>query len=77
MPSPATASPADDELRRLRAENYRLKAERDLLKSRRLLRQPPDLIFDFIDHHQKEWPIAWMCDALEISTSRCRWSPRA
>ena len=28
----AKASPADDELRRLRAENARLRAERDLLK---------------------------------------------
>ena len=31
-PGHAKASPADDELRRLRAENTRLKAERDLLK---------------------------------------------
>jgi transposase len=31
-PGPPKASPADDEVRRLRAENARLKAERDLLK---------------------------------------------
>ena len=31
-PGRADASPADDELRRLRAENARLRAERDLLK---------------------------------------------
>ena len=31
-PGHAKASPADDELRRLRAENTRLRAERDLLK---------------------------------------------
>lgn len=32
FPGHGVASPADDELRRLRAENQRLKAERDLLK---------------------------------------------
>ena len=31
-PGHGVVSPADDELRRLRAENQRLKAERDLLK---------------------------------------------
>ena len=32
FPGNGTPSPADDELRRLRAENTRLRAERDLLK---------------------------------------------
>lgn len=32
FPGPGKLSPADDELRRLRAENARLRAERDLLK---------------------------------------------
>jgi transposase len=32
FPGHGTPSPADDELRRLRAENARLRAERDLLK---------------------------------------------
>jgi transposase len=32
FPGHGQASPADEELRRLRAENQRLKAERDLLK---------------------------------------------
>lgn len=32
FPGPGNPTPADDELRRLRAENARLKAERDLLK---------------------------------------------
>jgi transposase len=32
FPGPGQTSPADDELRRLRAENVRLRAERDLLK---------------------------------------------
>ena len=31
-PGPGNPAPADDELRRLRAENARLRAERDLLK---------------------------------------------
>ena len=32
FPGPWTPAPADDEVRRLRAENARLRAERDLLK---------------------------------------------
>jgi transposase len=32
VPGPGHPGPADDELRRLRAENARLRAERDLLK---------------------------------------------
>jgi transposase len=32
FPGPGQTSPADDEFRRLRAENVRLRAERDLLK---------------------------------------------
>jgi transposase InsO family protein len=38
-------------------------------KSRRLLRQPPELTFRFIADHHEEYPIAWMCDALEVSAS--------
>lgn len=33
FPGPGKLSPADDELRRLRAEVHRLRAERDLLKT--------------------------------------------
>src|SRR5439155_5517589 len=38
-------------------------------KSRRVLRQPADLTFRFIADHAGEWPVAWMCDALEVSAS--------
>ena len=38
-------------------------------KSRRLLRQPAELTFRFIADHAGEWPVAWMCDALEVSES--------
>ena len=38
-------------------------------KSRRVLRQPAELTFRFIADHRGEWPVAWMCDALEVSES--------
>jgi hypothetical protein len=41
--------------------------KRDLLKSRRVLRQPAELPFRFIADHADPWPVRWMCD-----TRRCR-----
>ena len=79
FPGHGNPTPADDELRRLRAENARLWAERDLLiKSRRLLRQPADLTFRFIADNTDEWPVTWMCEALEVSPSGYHaWASRA
>ena len=78
FPGHGNPTPAEDELRRLRAENTRLRAERDLLKSRRVLRQPAELIFAFITDNANEWPVTWMCEALEVSTSGYyAWATRA
>src|SRR5207302_6536891 len=38
-------------------------------KSRRLLRQPAELTFRFIGEHRGDCPVAWACDALEVSES--------
>src|SRR5262249_15437102 len=38
-------------------------------KSRRLLRQPAGLTYRFIADHQGQWPVTWMCEALEVSAS--------
>src|SRR5207237_6939074 len=38
-------------------------------KSRRVLRQPAELTFRFIADHAGVWPVAWMCEALEVSES--------
>ena len=40
-------------------------------KSRRVLRQPADPTFRFIADRGGEWPVAWMCVALEVSAGGC------
>ena len=46
------------------------KAERDLLKkAAAYFASPPTLTFRFIADHAGEWPVGWMCDALEVSAS--------
>jgi transposase-like protein len=69
FPGHGNPPPAEDELRRPRAESARLRAGRDLLKSRRLLRQPAELAFAFIADHAGRWPVTWVCEAPELSAS--------
>src|SRR3954462_7173152 len=38
-------------------------------KSRRLLRQPAELTFRFIEEYKGDCPVAWACDALAVSES--------
>ncbi|WP_390888607.1 IS3 family transposase [Frigoriglobus tundricola] len=70
FPGHGNATPGDDELRRLRAEVTRLKAERDLLKKAAgVFREPAELTFAFIAANEDQWPVRWMCDALDVSAS--------
>jgi putative transposase len=63
FPEPGRLSPAAQELQRLRAEW-------DLLKKPPPTSPAPELTFRFIADHQYEFPVAWVCDALEVSASR-------
>ena len=38
-------------------------------KGRSLLREGSDMRFAFIARHRSIWPVAWLCDALDVSRS--------
>src|SRR5207244_4066589 len=38
-------------------------------KSRRLLREGPDVMFSFVAKHRGMWPVAFLCEALGVSRS--------
>ena len=51
-------------------EVAKLRAERDILKGRSLLREGVDMKFGFIAKHiVPVWPVAWLCEALGVSRS--------
>lgn len=52
---------------RLRRELAKVKAERDILKSHRLLRQGSAVKFSFIARHRGVWQTRQMCQALSVS----------
>ncbi|WP_141333506.1 IS3 family transposase [Myxococcus sp. AB025B] len=59
-----------EELARLRAENRQLRMERELpKKSGGLLREGDDVKFTFIHAQKAHFPIAFMCEQLEVSRS--------
>ncbi|MDB5311337.1 MAG: family transposase [Gemmataceae bacterium] len=69
FPGHGSLPPAEDELRGLKAEGARLKAERDILQnSYGALRQEVAVSHAFIESHRAEWPVAPMGDALGVST---------
>ncbi|MFG0297051.1 MAG: IS3 family transposase [Maioricimonas sp. JB045] len=58
------------ELARLRAENKRLKMERDILKkATAFLRERESLRFEFIEQHHEVWPVTIQCEVLQVSRS--------
>ena len=61
--------PEQQEIDRLRREVAKLKAERDILKSRGLLREGVVVKFGFITKHRGIWPVRWPCEALDVSRS--------
>ncbi|WP_428928012.1 IS3 family transposase [Marinibacterium sp. SX1] len=70
FPGHGKLTPEQEELRSLRREVSKLKAERDIpKKGRSLLRQGPAVMFWFVAKHRGVWPVSWMCDALGVSRS--------
>ncbi len=59
--------PGQLEIARLKREVIKLKTERDILKSRGLLREGIDVKFFFIARHGGIWPADWICGALDVS----------
>ncbi|HEY8355385.1 MAG TPA: IS3 family transposase [Methylophilaceae bacterium] len=63
-------SPEQMEIARLRAENARLRMERDILgKSDGVLREAAGLKYAWIERHRKQWPVSLSCEVLGVSTS--------
>lgn len=70
FPGHGKLTPEQEELRSLRREVSKLKAERDVLKKGgRLLRQGPAVMFGFVAKHRGVWPVSWKCDAHGVSRS--------
>jgi hypothetical protein len=62
--------PEQLEIERLRREVAKLKAERDIQKKGRgLVREGSDMRFAFIANHRSIWPVAWLCEALDVSSA--------
>jgi putative transposase len=67
FPGQGQLKPEQAELARLRREVITLKAERDILKSRGLLREGGAVTLAFIATHRGMWPAGWLCEALGVS----------
>ena len=67
FPGPGQMKPEQLEIACLKREVIRLKAERDILKSRVLLRKGIDVKFGLIAKHRRIWPADWLCEALGVS----------
>ncbi|MBL8588750.1 MAG: IS3 family transposase [Methylobacteriaceae bacterium] len=70
FPGHGQMKPEQLEIEKLRREVAKLKAERDIpKKGRSLLREGHDMRFVFIAKHRGIWPVAWLCEALDVSRS--------
>jgi putative transposase len=67
FPGHGQMKPEQLEIARLKREVTKLKAERDILKRRGLLREGIDVKFSFIAKHRGIWPVGWLCEALGVS----------
>jgi putative transposase len=70
FPGQGQMKPEHAEIARLKREVLKLKAERDILKSRGLLREGIDVKFAFIAKHRGIWDVDWMCGAIGVSRGR-------
>ncbi len=66
-PLGALSSSEKEELARLRRENKILRMERDILKSRGLLREREHVKFAWIDVEKAFWPVRVLCRSLRVS----------
>ena len=62
-------TPEQEELRRLREENKRLKMERDILKKATFFCHGIQVKYAFIAQHKKVWSIGVMCQQLGVTRS--------
>lgn len=70
FPNPGQMKAEQVEIERLRKEVARLKVERDILKKGPgVLREGCDMKFASVVKHRSIWPVAWMCNALDVSRS--------
>jgi transposase-like protein len=67
FPGQGQMKPEQLEIAQLKREVVRLKAERDILKNRGLLREGVDVKFGFIAKHRGIRPAEWLCGALGVS----------
>ena len=71
FPGHGQMKPEQLEIERLRREVAKLKAERDILKkAAAYFARDVDMRFAFIAKHRGIWPVAWLCEALDVSRSR-------
>ncbi|MGA2553110.1 MAG: IS3 family transposase, partial [Burkholderiaceae bacterium] len=69
-PGTRPVSPEQMEIARLRAENARLKMERDILgKSDGVLRERTFVKYAWIERNRRIWPVSLACDVLGVSPS--------
>ncbi len=67
FPGRGQQTPGQLEIERLRREVAKLRAERDTLKKgRSLLRERSEMRCTFIAKHRSVWPVAWLCEALDV-----------
>ena len=70
FPGHGQMKPEQLEIDRLRREVAKLKAERDILKkAAAYFAREVDMKFGFIAKHRAIWPVAWLCEALDVSRS--------
>ncbi|MEK4031842.1 IS3 family transposase [Methylocystis sp. IM3] len=70
FPGHGQQKPEQQELERLRREVAKLRAERDIpKKGRSLLCEGSEMRFAFVAKHRNVWPVAWLCEALDVSRS--------
>ncbi|MCI4677432.1 IS3 family transposase [Rhodoblastus acidophilus] len=70
FPGNGQMKPEQMEIDRLRREVAKLRAERDIpKKGRSLLCEGSEMRFAFIAKHRSIWPVAWLCEALDVSRS--------
>ena len=70
FPGHGQEKPERLEIERLRKENAKLRAERDILKkAAAFFARESAMKFAFIAKHRRVWLVSWLCEALDVSRS--------